>query len=143
MSAEATGHRAGRAAPDAPLTLDECHFGPAALRALLEQLPVAVFLTDRQGRLVYANTEARRRVAMLPETVGTLLGRVLLTGEVVRGEEVELAAPDGRRRWASVSLTAIAGADGDIEGAVLTMADVTDRRRVESWEPLMESLARL
>jgi PAS domain-containing protein len=122
---------------------DAPDFGPAALRALLAQLPVAVLMSDRDGRLVYANAVGRREVAALPAAVGTLLARALLTGEVLRGAEIELADPTGRRRWASVSVTPLADPTGEIEGAVLTMADVTDRKRGESWEPLMESLARL
>ena len=114
-----------------------------AARALLAQLPIAVFLTDRQGRLVYANAEACRHVAELPDAVGTVLGRVLLTGEAIRDEEVEMTTPEGGRRWASVSITAIVSPRGDVEGAVLTMADVTDRRRADAWVPVMESLSRL
>ncbi|AHG92575.1 PAS domain containing protein (plasmid) [Gemmatirosa kalamazoonensis] len=122
---------------------DASCFGPSALRALLEQLEVAVFMADRQGRLVYANAAARRDVAALPDAVGSLLGRALLTGEVVRDEEIELGSTTGRRRYASVSVTPLGASLDAIDGAVLTMADVTDRKWSEALEPMVESLARL
>jgi PAS domain-containing protein len=125
------------------LGADERCFGPAAIVALLAQLPVAVFLADRQGRLVYANAAARREIAHLPDVIGSILGRVLLTGETVRGEEIELTAVGACRRWAAVSATPLASTSGGIDGAVLTIEDLTDRKRVASWEPVMESLVRL
>jgi PAS domain-containing protein len=122
-------------------------FGTEALRALLAQLPVAVLLADRQGRIVYANAHARRASivgrAALPEPVGWALARALLTGEVVRDEELELADASGAARWAGLSITPVANAAGEIETAVLTLVDLTDRKRREAWEPLVESLARL
>lgn len=117
-------------------------FGPQALRALLAQLPVAVFLADRQGRVVFANDAARRDITSLPDAVGAVLARALLTGEVVRDEEIALGPCPGPRRYASVSVTPL-GADGIIDGALLTMADVTAARRCAEWTPVMESLARL
>ena len=143
MSTETTDRHTDRSASDRTSANDASCFGPAALRALLEQVPLAVFMADRQGRLVYANETARRDMAALPDIVGSLLGRALLIGEFVRNEEIALAGAAGRCRYASVSVTPLYG-DGDaIDGAVLTMADVTARKRNESWEPLMESLARL
>ena len=61
----------------------------------------------------------------------------------MREEEVEIAEPGARRWWAGVSATPLASAVGDIDGAVLTMTDRTDRVRLTSWEPVMASLARL
>jgi PAS domain-containing protein len=145
MSTETMDRRAARLVPRESLmpASDERCFGPAALVALLAQLPVAVFLADRQGRLVFANVAARRDVPQLPDTVGAILARALLTGETVRDELVEIAEPGARRWWAGVSATPLASAVGHIDGAVLTMTDLTDRVRLASWEPVMESLTRL
>src|SRR5215212_5970685 len=55
---------------------DERCFGPAALRALLTQIPVGVLLTDREGRPVYENHAARRLLELCPPAgVDVPLGR--------------------------------------------------------------------
>jgi hypothetical protein len=86
---------------------------------------------------------ARRDVPRLPDAVGAILARALLTGETVREEVVEIAEPGAHRWWVAVSATPLASAVGHIDGAVLTMTDRTDRVRLAAWEPAMESLARL
>ena len=145
MSTETLDRRHARVVPRESLmpSSDERCFGPAALVALLAQLPVAVLLADRGGRVVYANVAARRGVPRLPDAIGAILARALLTGETVREEVVEIAEPGARRWWAGVSATPLASAVGDIDGAVLTMTDRTDRVRLAAWAPAMESLARL
>ena len=121
MTTETSERHADRAVPlrterDRAVAADASCFGPTALRALLEQLAVAVFMADRQGRLVYANAAARRDVAALPAAVGSMLARALLTGEVVRDEEIELADTTGRRRYASVSVTPLGAGVDEVEG---------------------------
>jgi PAS domain-containing protein len=145
---------------------DERCFGPAALRALLTQIPVGVLLTDREGRLVYENEAARRvlelcppsgvdvalgwadglapsRAAPLRAGIDSALARSLLTHEVVRDDEVELTGADGRPRWLSVSVTPVSNVAGEVEVAVLTIADVTDRKECQAWESVTETWARL
>jgi len=51
---------------------EECCFGPEVLRTLLTQLPVGVLMTDRQGRLVYANAAAHKRSESLEPLIESL-----------------------------------------------------------------------
>ena len=137
-------------------------FGEAALKVLLAQLPVGVVLADRDGRLVYENEVARQvledcfhspastpppawsRAASKPyEEIEWRLARTLLTGELVRGEEIDYVAADDTRRWLSVSASPVRNAAGAIEAGVLTFEDVTARKQVGALEPWIESLARL
>ena len=123
----------------------------AVLTALLAQLPVGVVIADAAGRQLHANDAARRlrrsadagRAAAPSAAVDLALARALLTGEVVRDEEVEYRDADGRRRWLRVSATPVRGAAGEVEVGVLTFDDVTAERCADAWRPAVEALARL
>jgi PAS domain S-box-containing protein len=141
----------------APASDERC-FGPAALRALLTQLPVGVLFYDRRGQLTYANDAARRLLerysrpgaddetatsSPLRDRTQWALTCALLLGETVRDEELELTRPEGRRAWLSLSVTPLRDVAGEVEAAVLTITDVTGRKQSERWQPVIESLARL
>ncbi|MFC4245523.1 PAS domain S-box protein [Natribaculum luteum] len=53
------------------------------------------------------------------------IGRVLETGETVRGQELQVKPPDGKRRWVSVNATPLTDNAGDLERVVATATDVT------------------
>jgi PAS domain S-box-containing protein len=67
--------------------------------------------------------------------------RVMATGEPVHDVEHQIAWPDGTRRLLSVSGAPLRSADGDLEGAVFHLDDVTERRAAEKG--LREREARL
>ena len=173
MFATTPDRRAGRAAPNAlsrSFTSDravprlvprdrailacEHVFEPAVVNALLAQLPSAVLLVDRSGRVTYANDAARHLqargvpsawpdVAQLPPMLEWPVARALLTGAGLRDAPMTIAGTGGPGRYMSVSITPVQSGEADGTAAVLTLTDVSDRRRWEAWEPMMASLARL
>jgi PAS domain-containing protein len=142
--------------------VDEFNRSPI-MRALVAQLPVGIIIASPDGQLEHVNDVARalfeeRRSAHAPpepwlgadpEQGGTLepirwiIGRVLLTGELVCDEEVQFL--DARDEWRTLSVcaTPVRTSNGRIEHAVVTFADVTGRNQARAWEPLIRSLSRL
>ena len=128
------------------------------LAALLEQLPIGVIVAAHDGRFEYVNPGARMFLeehhrsrttdASLDspangfEPVAWIIARALLTGEVVRDEEIEYLAGN---EWHTVSVSATPLRDdaGEISRAVVTFSDVTARNRAHAWEPLVRSLSRM
>jgi signal transduction histidine kinase len=127
------------------------------LAALIDQLPVGVHVAEApSGRLVIGNAAVRRiwGAAPLSEAVDEYsanylayhrtgpragepianhewpLARTLATGEVVTGEVVEVARPDGSRGRVSLSSAPVRDADGRLVGGVVTSTDVTERERL-------------
>ncbi len=122
------------------------------LGTVLERLPAGVLIAEApSGRIVFANAYA---TGLLGDVVGiepsAWSGSLkphyengvpqqaheipivrALRGELVAGEDLRVARPDGR--WASLRLGAVplCDASGAIGGAVVTFEDVTERRRVE------------
>jgi PAS domain S-box-containing protein len=128
------------------------------LRAVLDILPVGVFIADATGRLLETNPEAKALwggstpLSSSPKQYGEDyktywaesgrrleshefgLSRALTTGEICIGEEVEIETFDGRR--ATVLSYALPIRDGDdrIVGGVAVNVDITARKAI------MESL---
>ncbi|MGY1709670.1 diguanylate cyclase domain-containing protein [Geodermatophilus sp. SYSU D00758] len=140
---------AARAAAD-----DELARSEAFNRALLEALPVGVVAADADGRVRLFNrvsrewhgTDARPDVPpgelpatfsmteadgspMAPERVP--LTRVFSEG-VVREATMRIAAPDRPTRLVTASGTQVRDDAGRLIGAVVTMADVTAQRALET-----------
>ena len=133
------------------------------INTLLEQLPVGVLVAGRDGQIEYLNATAsaqldERRRAREPMDIGSvspatqsaklgplswIIARALLTGELVRDEEVEYLGAHDEWRTFSVSATPIRDMEGEIEFVVVSFADVTLRNRARDWEPVMRSLSRL
>lgn len=132
------------------------------MNALLEQLPVGVVVAGRDGQVEYVNAMActlldeRRRT---PETnawrasppkqspqldpINWIIARALLTGEIVRDEEIEFLDVQDEWRSLSVSATPVRDSAGEVELVIVSFADVTLRNRARDWEPVMRSLSRL
>ena len=117
----------------------------AILDALLSQLPIGVVIANGKGRVViiYENELAQTVRASDPTKAEWPMARALLFGEVVRDEEIDIVMADGTHRWLSVSATPIRGEDDNIDGAVVTFADVTAVKQAAAWGPVIESLQRL
>jgi signal transduction histidine kinase len=124
------------------------------LRAILDILPVGVFITDAKGKLLEANPEAQaiwggetplcespadyarhyraRRTGSerLLESQEFPLARALASGEVCRGEELEIESFDGRRR--TILSYARSIQDGDrVLGGVAVNVDITGLKKAE------------
>jgi signal transduction histidine kinase/CheY-like chemotaxis protein len=125
------------------------------LRAVLNLLPVGVFIADAAGRLMETNPAAKalwggatplsespeqyaedykafwsdtgRRV----ESHEFGLSRALAAGEFCIGEEMEIEAPDGRRATILNSALPIRDPSGRIDGAVAVNVDITAHKAAE------------
>ncbi|MXX33270.1 MAG: response regulator [Gemmatimonadetes bacterium] len=127
----------------------------ADLEALIETSPFGVVvLAARSGEIVSINREARRIVADLLSTSGSLqeaqksmvvrradgqevslaelsLAEALGSAEVVRVEEMVLFVPDGSAVRALVNATPIRGEDGEVASMVVTMQDLAPLEELE------------
>ncbi|MFW6330101.1 MAG: PAS domain S-box protein [Gemmatimonadota bacterium] len=124
------------------------------LKAVLEVLPVGVFIADAEGRLLHTNEAARRiwegqtPLSQSPTTYGDDytawwpdgrpvrseewgMSRALATGEVSGPEEMRIQCLDGREKWILNYALPIRGEDGTLQGAVAVNVDVTERKRAQ------------
>lgn len=69
--------------------------------------------------------------------------RALLTEDVVREDDIELIADGQPRRWMSVLVTPLRNPGAAVHAAFVVISDVTARKRIDSWTPLIESLVNL
>ncbi len=127
----------------------------ADLEALIETSPVGVVVFDaKTGALTSVNRESLRIVDDLLEPgsgpaealrevtvrredgrefalAGMSMAEALSAGETVRGEEILLQAPSGRRVTALMNATPIGDGDGDVETYVVTLQDLSPQRELE------------
>lgn len=122
-------------------------------RAVIEQAADRIYVTDKIGRVLFANALARDLVGLalgehpmlrellLRARIRTIDGKAFgtgqgpvtraLRGEMVRGEYAFGDAETGDDIVVRLSASPVRGSDGEIRGAVVLMHDVTDVRRVE------------
>lgn len=118
------------------------------LAAAMDQTAESIFVTDVQGRIVYANpafessagvraedASGQRPWALLPMGPGgprfREIARDLRAGRTWRGEW-ELLHPDGRWRREEVSIRAVRNESGAVSGYVAVARDVTAIREIQS-----------
>ena len=116
---------------------------PADMDPLLEQLPVGVLLVDRDARVVYANAVARTMRVERLEAFQWAVTRALLTEDAVREDEIEIAEPRQQRRRLSAHVMPVRVAGLGVNGAIVTVLDVTARDLMNAWNPVIESLVNL
>lgn len=125
----------------------------ARLRAVLDVLPIGVFIADAKGAFTEVNEMGREiwgqnapmlesldeygmYVGWWPETGEVIkpeewaLARALTTGEHSVGEEIRIQAFDGKVRTVLDSTAPIYDAHGAIVGAVVALMDITERQRL-------------
>lgn len=131
-------------------------------RGLVENAEDVIYLTDRDGRLVYANPALERLLGYEPArayagglTVLSLvhaadqqkLAAVLpqmLSGQVLRAFEFRMVHADGRRfRWFSQTNVPLRNESGDVTGVQCIAHDITDRRAMQEQIARAERLADL
>ncbi|HEX9966219.1 MAG TPA: PAS domain-containing protein [Allosphingosinicella sp.] len=124
----------------------------AAPPALIEFLPVAIYACDASGRICWFNRKAADIWGRSPETgekaeplcdsqrvygldgapiapAETPLARALRTGESVEGGAAMVERPDGSRIVATMHVTALRDAGGNIVGAIACFQDSSERMR--------------
>src|ERR1700733_3924460 len=121
-------------------------------REMVENLPVAIYATDAEGRLTYFNPAAVKLSGRVPELGtdqwcvtwkiflpdGTPLPHdqcpmaiALKGGEVPMGIECIAERPDGSRFWFTPAPAILRDAEGRITGGVNLLMDITDRKTAE------------
>ena len=122
----------------------ETHQIPAAeIDGLLEHLPVGVMIVDRDASLVYANEAARALKVERVEQLQWAITRALLTEEGVREDDIEVAVPGEPRRFLSASVTPVRVAGLGMNAAFVVVSDVSARKRLSAWKPMIETLVNL
>ncbi|WP_257454384.1 hybrid sensor histidine kinase/response regulator [Archangium lipolyticum] len=135
--------------------LGEAEAQRALFDAVLQQMPSGVLVAEPSGKLLLASARVEQilrypfRASQGVSEYGDALrgihpdgrpyrceewplSRSLLSGEVVEGEEVEVARADGSRVTLSISSGPVLDARGQRIAGVATFMDVTARKRVEA-----------
>ena len=133
------------------------------LRAILDLLPVAVFMCDASGKLIEANPAAnqiwgapvplvdvhkygeykgrRPGGSRLLESTDWALARAVLHGITTLGEEVEIEAFDGTHKTILNSALPVRGPLGEILGGVAVNVDISEWKQAEQALIRSEKLA--
>ncbi|GAB7018460.1 PAS domain S-box protein [Halostagnicola bangensis] len=122
---------------------------------IVETSPVGITLIDADGRNVFANKRAEELLGRPLETLRSYdhdddrwnlvdehgeaisgdempFSRVKETGESVYDETVGIDHPDGTRMWLSTHCAPLTTDDGEFDGAVYALKDVTEQTRLET-----------
>jgi PAS domain S-box-containing protein len=131
-----------------PLTLRSVDL----LAAVLEALPIGVWIMNGEGRITHGNPAGRRIWAgaryVGPEEFGEYKGwwatsgkriephewaaaRAIKNGETSIDEVIDIECFDGTRKTILNSALPVRDADGQIMGAIIVNQDISERRRGE------------
>jgi two-component system, cell cycle sensor histidine kinase and response regulator CckA len=118
------------------------------LRMAIDGLNQGLLITDAAGTIVYANSSVAVILAQPPEAlVGSPAARWLLPPEPhTRRYELDLRTSDDRQLVVEVEVGPLRSIGGDEIGSIITMTDLTERRRLEEQlrhAQRLESLGRL
>jgi len=137
-----TSLTAGHVAPFSRIA-EKLEIPAFATDELLEHLPVALMVVDRDGRSVYANEAARALRVERVEPLEWAIARSLLTEEPVREDEIQVGRVGESRRWLSAWITPMRVAGLGVTAAFVALTDVTARHHVNGWAPMIETLVNL
>jgi PAS domain S-box-containing protein len=122
------------------------------LAAVLDALPVGVWIMDREGRITHGNPAGRRIWGgaryVGPEQFGEYRGwwthtgkriepnewaaaRAIQKGETSLDEVIDIECFDGSRKTILNSALPVRGPDGSIVGAIIVNQDISLRRKAE------------
>jgi PAS domain S-box-containing protein len=151
----------GLAVANARLYLD-LQASERRFRGLVENAEDLIYLTNGEGRLVYANPALERLLGYEPERLAatglTVLSLVheadreklerllpqMLDGQVLRSVEFRMLHADGRRfRWFSQTNVPLRDESGHTGGIQCLAHDITDRRAMQEQVARAERLAHL
>ncbi len=128
------------------------HMADPAFYDLMHALPVAIYMTDAEGRLTYFNPAAVKLSGRTPEigtdkwcitwkifgADGTVLppsqcpmALTLKGNEAATGLEFIAERPDGTRFWFTPYPAVVRDAEGRITGGVNLLVEITDRKNAE------------
>lgn len=129
--------------------------GPGDPRLAADAAPVGLLLLDREGETVFANARASavlgvsgRTPALLdavrPEARAAVADQVAsaLAGDGASVQDHPRLHPDGHERWLRLWASPVPAGDGEVEGVVVALDDITQDRR-QQRETRMQSLGQL
>ncbi|MCJ8509233.1 diguanylate cyclase [Rhizobium lemnae] len=128
-------------------------------RSLLDQFSEEVHMTDRLGRLIFANSAAMARIrTCAPLTLTAeniycdevearfLLEQELMARGTVDEREEVIAEPDGRKIWLLTTRTPLRNDEGQVVGLMVMSRDITERKQHDeirqSYAQTLEMIAR-
>ncbi|MCX6567499.1 MAG: PAS domain S-box protein [Candidatus Aminicenantes bacterium] len=133
-------------------TVDKLEHSESLLRNVLDTLPIGVWITDRDGRIILGNPASRQIWAgardVGPDRYGEYKGwwadtgkpirpeewaaaRAVTKGETSINEDIEIECFDGTHKFILNSALPVRDAGGAITGAIIINQDVTRRRQGE------------
>lgn len=126
------------------------------LRTLIESIDDEVWFCDQDGKVVLINKAVLKNLGLDPreisdKSIETIVSEELeilnpdgvrrpteltpllrsLAGEVVRGQEIIPIQRDGERRWREYTSSPIHDPEGEIQGAVAIVRDITEQKHIE------------
>ena len=118
------------------------------LRQLIDAVPALVCATDRDGKVLFANSSAAKRLGTTPQDmVGMERAAGLSEGDTNRHRaldarlydgsddfltfEEEISGPDGGMRTYLTVKSPLLGTEQEVTGVVTVAMDITDRKEVE------------
>lgn len=137
-----TAVTAGRAASFSRIA-EKLEISASAVDEMLEHLPAALMIVDRDGRSVYANEAARTLRIEQIEPLEWAVTRALLTEEPVREDEIQVGRLGEPRRWLSAQITPVRVGGLGVNAAFVALSDVTARHHMSGWMPMIETLVNL
>jgi PAS domain S-box-containing protein len=141
--------------------LDDAESERKLFKAVMEILPVSVFIADKEGKLIATNLMADQvwekaplsnamndyatdYKAWWPSTGQRVkshewgMARAISKGERCFAEEMEIETPDGQRKFILNYALPILDIDGEIAGGVAVNVDITERKHAENNLRLIE-----
>jgi PAS domain S-box-containing protein len=115
-------------------------------QAIVDALPIGIFIQDRLGKVVYANGRLASMVGRsIPEVVGAYFAQLMVPGEVELLDKITQQVWDGGRSWVSEAFLTLAGQRTFVQiGTLLIrplgsaypqllgyLVDLSDRKRTE------------
>ena len=122
----------------------EAHqISPPVIDDLLEHIPVGLMIADANGEVVFANAAARALRIDRLEPLQWAITRALLTEDNVREDEIAIAPLGEPRRWVSAHIIPVRVPKLGVNAALVVLSDVTARKQMAAWTPMIETLVNL
>jgi PAS domain-containing protein len=122
----------------------EAHqISPPVIDDLLEHIPVGLMIADANGAVVFANAAARALRIDRLEPLQWAITRALLTEDNVREDEIAIAPLGEPRRWVSAHIIPVRVPKLGVNAALVVLSDVTARKQIAAWTPMIETLVNL
>ena len=125
------------------------------LERIVETIPDGIMIVNREGAITYANSSAERILGLTRATItersyndpkwsiasvdgspfpdeNLPFSRVMSGGQAVYDVEHAIVYPDGRRIILSINATPMHDAQGELDGMVASITDITDRKQSEA-----------